>query len=224
MIRKLLSHRFPSEFGLSLDDVSLPLREEKDTFVLSDNKACIECKKRRADRISCDEEILKIRSSSAVAVLAFEKYMSQYIGTKLKVKDVCDYLLFDESVNHHKIAFCDLTCSAAEWVEPNSGKYPEGKRAKAKTQMLQSLEYLLQEPLLAGNVLTYVERVCLFGWREYGRPEEMADKPVRNSVTNNLQVFGKTPSSMAKQLTYPKNIIGHDFFFVQVKYPSLYEF
>ena len=224
MIRYLLSHRFPTEYGLDPATITLPVEVKNGSFSLSDNKACAQCKADKEDRASCNEENLNVHSSIDVNVLDFEGYIAQYSGTSLGIKDVCDFLMFDDSTSHQKIAFCDLTCSEEKWVNPNTGKYPEGKRAKVKTQMLASLEYLISEPLTSVNILTFVERVCLFGWRDYNNPDVSAVKPVHNSVGKNMQVFGRTPSSMAKQLTAEKNILGHNFYFVQVKYPAVYEF
>lgn len=224
MIIELLSNRFPSEFSLDSIDISHYLTEKRDSFSLSDKKACIPCKKRREDR-ACKEEVLNIHSSIDISVLDFEKYIEQFSETSLDIKNICDYMLFDENSNHYKnkIAFCDLTCSDKEWVESNTGKYPEGKRAKAKSQMLDSLEYLLKNPLLAVDILTFPKKVCLFGWRDFDNPDEATVSPVHNNnVMKNMQVFGRTPSSMAKLLTSEKP--EHGFSFVQVKYPSVYEF
>lgn len=226
MMRHLLAQRFPTEFGLNPNTITLPLSVLSGSFTLSDSKACTACKAMpsRTDRVSCDEANLNIHSSDDVAVLEFERYIQQFSRTSLGIKDVCDYLLFDESNNHRKIAFCDLTCSDEKWVEPNTGKYPEGKRAKVKSQMLDSLEYLLKEDLLAVVILTFAEKVCLFGWRDFDNPEVNTVAPVHDNARKNMQVFGRTPSSMAKQLTFEKTILGHGFSFVQVKYPSVYEF
>lgn len=226
MMRHLLAQRFPSEFGLNPDTITLLLEVKKGSFTLSDSKACTACKAvpSRTGRVSCNEEILNIQSSVDVAVLDFERYIQQFSKTSLGIRDVCDYLLFDESNNHRKIAFCDLTCSDEKWVEPNTGMYPEGKRAKVKSQMLKSLEYLLKEYLLAVDILTFADKVCLFGWRDFDNPEVNTVAPVHDNAKKNMQVFGRTPSSMAKQLTSEKTILGHGFFFVQVKYPYVYDF
>lgn len=225
-MRHLLAQRFPTEFGLNPNTITLPLSVLSGSFTLSDSKACTACKAMpsRVDRVSCNEENLNVHSTSDVAVLDFEKYIAQFFKKNISI-NICDILLFDESINHHKIAFCDLTCSDEKWVLPNAGIYcPEGKRAKVKTQMMDSLEYLLKEPLLAVNILTFAEKICLFGWRDYDHPDVDALTPVHNNVGQNMQVFGRTPSSRAKQLTSENMILGHEFSFVQVKYPSVYEF
>lgn len=224
MMRHLLAQRFPTEYGLNPNTITLPLEVKKGSFILSDSKACTACKASRTNRGACDEENLNIRSSVDVAVLEFESYIQQFKKTSLSIKGVCDYLLFDESNNHRKIAFCDLTCSDEKWVNPNTGRYPEGKRAKVKSQMLDSLEYLLTEDLLKVAILTFADKVCLFGWRDFDNPAVNTVVPVHNNVRKNMQVFGRTPSSMAKQLTFEKTILGHGFSFVQVKYPSVYDF
>ena len=156
-----------------------------------------------------------------VSVLNFEEYITQFSHTQLDVTKRCDYLLFDDSNHHQKIAFCDLTCSESKWVEKNNGFCPEGKRAYATYQMKQSIECLLNEPLLSVDLLTFIEKVCIFGWREYNVPEA-ATAPQRKSFTSNLEAFLTTPSNMAKILKTDTKCLGHHFIFVQVKYPTVY--
>ena len=76
-------------------------------------------------------------------------------------------MLYDDNEKGRAIAFCDLTCSAEDHVEPNpSDSYPLGKRFKVFEQMKTSLELLLEVDLLNIQILTCQQKLALFGWRE----------------------------------------------------------
>ena len=224
MIIQLLQEYLPNNYGMNPNRVSVPAFIKTEPFTLTDNKACIDCHRQpnRTNRNDCNEEMLKVENNGQeVTVVHFEIYISQFDRTPANIHERCDYLLVDNTENHRKIVFCDLTCSDSKWVEPNKGEYPEGKRAKAKQQMLASIKALLNIPLLDTTILTFTERICLFGWREYGVPKV----PViakRNHVIHNMEAFMTTPSSMANQLNQKKEILGHGFSFIQQKYPAVY--
>lgn len=224
MIVQLLQEYLPNNYGADIAHVSVPVSVKIGAFVLSDRRACVDChlQPTRIDRSNCDEGILKIESNGQeVTVVNFEEYISQFDGTSANIRKRCDYLLFDDTENHRKIVFCDLTCSDNKWVEPNIGKYSEGKRAKAKKQMVASVETLLNVPLLDHAILTFAEKVCLFGWREYGVPEVPVTTERHNAIRN-MQVFMTTPSSMARQLRQEIEILEHGFSFIQQRYPNIY--
>lgn len=224
MIVWLLRERFPNNYGIDTTYVSVPVSVEVGAFVLTDHKACGDCHRKpgRMDRNTCDEGILKIESNGQeVTVVNFEEYISQFDGILENIRERCDYLLLDDTENHRKIVFCDLTCSDSKWVEPNTGKYSEGKRAKARKQMMASIKTLLSVPLLDHAILTFAEKICLFGWREYGVPE-VPIVPQRCDVIHNMQAFMTTPSAMAGQLRQEMDIAKHGFLFIQQKYPNVY--
>lgn len=220
-IDQLLRQRFPYELLLNPQTVRLEMEVHSSDFTLSDSKACDECQAlpERINRQNCNRETLKIKvENDWVTVVNLECYLEQFHGFREK----CDYLLLDDTDNHRKICFCDLTCSAEKWVAPNEGKYSIGKRAKAKNQMLHSLEYLLQEYLLAHFILTFATKECVFGWRDYEVPA-VPPRPSRNDVLGNMQSFSRTPSSMASQIRTHEHLMEHEFTFVQIKYPNEYK-
>ena len=220
MIYNLLLHRFPIEYSLDPQKVKLDCRVCSSDFILTDPKACDSCQSnsQRKNRMDCNREVLKVYvENDEVTVINLEEYLGQYKFAKEK----CDYLLVDNTENHRKISFCDLTCSDEKYVEPNKGVYSAGKRVKAKHQMVQSMEYLLDESLFAQFILTFAQKHCVFGWRDYNVPA-VSLTPSRNNVLGNMQAFGITPSSMAKEIKTQERIKEHDFIFVQVKYPNEY--
>lgn len=225
MIEHLLKYRLPNEYGLNPESVHVYIHIERAPFTLSDEKACERCHQmpERADRAGCNTEMLKIDTNNkAVTIVEYERYIEQFANTEADIRERCDYLLVDDTETHRKIAFCDLTCMKECWVEPNTGTaYPEGKRAKARQQMKTSIENMLDESLMAEYILTFHEKVCVFGWREYDVPAAPIS-PQRGNVLQNMQAFATTPSNMARSMMSHQNIVGHGFTFMQVKYPNVY--
>ena len=80
---------------------------------------------------------------------------------------------------------------------------------------------LLQEPLLKNFIVTFPEKVYLFGWRDYDVPDNTT--PMRGNALRNMQAFIKTPSSKSKTLSTQVKVLDHGFNFVQVKYPTVYQ-
>lgn len=217
----LLQVHYPQMHGVDSDWVVVDVTTHEGLVELSDSKACNDCQKSRPQRNHCDRINLRVDTSdNTIEIVNFEKYINQFDNTSAAMKDRCDYIFVDGSSEHKKIAFCDLTCSEEKYVEPNGGKYPMGKRAKASEQMRKSLEHLLQDPLMAHYILTFPMKVCLFGWRDYYATDV---SPQRGDATRNMLAFMNTPSAKAGTLTKTMPIIGHNFSFVQVKYPTVYQ-
>ena len=222
LIDRLLQVHYPQEYGIDYNGVVVDMAIHKGLVELSDNKACDDCQELRSQRAQCDRVNLRVNTSAkSIEIVDFEKYVNQFDNTAAAMKDRCDYILVDASEGHNKIAFCDLTCSEEKYVNPNSGKYPLGKRAKAAMQMKRSLESLLVEPLLKLYILTFPEKVCLFGWRDYVVPTDVA--PKRGDAARNMLAFMNTPSSKSGTLSQTVPVVGHGFKFVQVKYPTVYQ-
>lgn len=210
----LLTHTYPGSRGKVATRCDIQILDGD--ISLSDPKACSECKK-NPDRYppACDEVCLKLHADNPLCILRFDNYLQQFYPLD-KVPSNCDYLIFDEGVDIRKIAFCDLTCSTQENVEPNSGKYPEGKRSKCRTQMQTSLNTIAQDSLLATRIYSIPHRIAIFGWREY-RKEVDSDR-----ATSAMLGFGRTPSSMSNILEYEAMALTGNFKFIEVKYPSFY--
>ena len=184
-------------------------------FTLNDDIACDKCK-----NSACNKENLIINSGDAlIHIIDFEKYVAQFAGTAAELTGGrCDYLLYDEDREEtpSKIALCDLTCSETKHIEPNNGKYPEGKRAKAFNQMRNSLECLLEsEQLLRLSILSKSIRQLIFGWRERGG--DVADLAEANMLD-----FAMNPSLSEPLLRSQQYASKYRFEFIQVKYNENY--
>lgn len=216
MIAEILKELYPIECGLDNNQIVLSKETENKPFSLSDKKACIACK--NAKQLSCNEKILKVNNNGYdIDIVDFEKYVNQnpFKGTK-----VCDRILADSGQNRRKIVFCELFCGEEKYVEPNEGIYPQGKRARAREQMNASRELLLQKDVTRVNILTFAEKICLFAWRDY-----FLDIPVkakRGDVKSNMLAMLTTPSNMANQTTTHHELMDNGFKFMQIKYPSEY--
>ena len=223
MIESLLRDIFPVQYGL-IGAVNVPIRRHNSPFVCSDKNSCNSChaNPHRANRMHCNEEILKVNNNGKeIAVVEFEKYISQFENTNANIKDRCDLLMSDSGMGHEKIVFCELCCYEEKFVEPNDGMFPMGKRAKARQQMERSIKVLLEESTTAVNMLTYPEKVCLFAWRDYDVPDTHVAAKHRDARAN-VQVFGASISNLAIQTTTHQQRLGHNFTFMQIKYPSVY--
>ncbi len=221
MINELLGRLYPMLYSVDPNRIKVDIEVCEGIVDLNDSKACDECLKLRPHRKSCDKVNLRLDTSKfVVEIVDFEKYANQFDNTSASMKDRCDYIMIDRVPRHEKIAFCDLTCSEEKYVNPNNGAYPLGKRAKAFEQMKRSLERLLQEPMLAQYILTFPEKVCLFGWRDY---TTVSAKPQRGNASSNMLAFLNTPSARSGLLTQMVYEVGHGFNFVQIKYPTIYK-
>ena len=226
MIEEILGRMFPIEHGLSPDDILLPVTRYSTPFTQSDPNACNPCQANpnRADRVGCSREILRVNNNgNEIAVVDYEQYITQFDRTPVNAGERCDLLMTDSGDARQKIVFCDLCCYEEKYVEPNDGnRFPEGKRAKARRQMERTLDLLVCEPTTtAVNILTYHEKVCLFAWRDYDVPDSPVT-PRRGDARANVQVFSSTVSNLAATTTSHHQKMGHDFTFMQVKYPTDY--
>ena len=226
MIQEILGKLFPTEQGLGLDTIHVPMSRHSAPFSITDPKACLSCLKMpsRAYRATCNREILKVdNNATEIIVVNLEQYLTQIEQLKhTSSGEKCDLIMTDSGMGKAKIGFRDLCCYEEKYVEPNPGNaYPQGKRAKARQQMEHSIERLLQGGTTAVNILAYYEKICLFAWRDYDVP----DSPVmakRGDACFNVQVFGSVVSNMTPATTSHHQKAGHNFTFMQIKYPSVY--
>lgn len=222
MIKHLLVSRYPQEKGYSPSvEIIYPEVIYANNFFLSDKHSCVPSKKKGlAKCVECSEDVLYINTAKPIHELDFDAYTRQFDDTIAEFKgDRCDYLLYDENENmaRPQIVFCELTCMESKYVEPNTGHNPEGKRAKAYKQIKNSIENLLSIFLLNTAILTYPSKIGLFGWRE------VSDDSVDDEVTRNIESFSATPAEESPILYNTTFVIGHNFTFIQIKYPTHFE-
>ena len=217
-MRKLLLDILPSVLGKKKHPVECSPVTKQGQFLLSDPKACKDCKRLYPARKACDETVIAIDATTAIETFNFESFISQWDNTQSQVDHRCDYLMWDEAVDGRKVVFCDLTCSIPIHVDPNpQDKHQEGKRVFAYSQMQESLDVLLRIYVLDQYLLTATKKVFLFGWRD---PEVKMDT---NDAAEQAMgdFFTNTAIYVVATFTQPKTYYGFDF--VQVKYPAIYQ-
>ncbi len=233
MIEFLLKNTLPAHFGISPDRVNVPVEKKSAPFTETDAKTCEEAahttyrkgssfNKLQSLCSQCDHVVLKVDNRGKdVYVVDFETYMNSLPAKLSEGKRRCDLLMTD-GLPHNKIVFCDLCCYDERLIEPNDSlNMPEGKRARARQQMAQSLEFLIGIDLLSHYILTFPERVCLFAFKSYRSPQPPTIAKRDNAEANMLAMV-TSPSSVSGQIVTENNVMSHRFTFVQNKYPNVY--
>lgn len=219
--RLLLEQYSQGDRGISAAPSVFPKMAYTTSFVLTDPKSCSAAQKKGLKKcINCNEEVLYIDTKSRVHVLDCEEFAAQMKGSTAAFGEgICDYLLYNENENMKRpqIVFCELTCMAQKYVDANLGLYPAGKRVKAYTQIKKTIENLLNGLLLTTTIFSYPSKIGLFGWREEDK-NDAADEAVEN-----MEMFATTPSTESPLLYNTSLILGHNFTFMQIKYPAHFE-
>lgn len=180
-------------------------------FSLSDARACDTCK--HPD--DCDRAVLRIHSDIDVAVIDMDEWKASHSDTQ-SIGKICDYLLYDAEDQYasRKVAFCDLTCSTTDYVNPGkSTKYPKGKRAYAIEQMTHTVEMFFSRPVVDQQIATATDRRIIFGVR-------FSDLPIILPAAKSMSAFTRTPSSTAGIVRSQQTIGGIGFTYVEVRYPE----
>lgn len=182
-------------------------------FILTDRTACNSCS---ALLSACNQEILKVRTSTTVDVLPLDKlvkFLPQHAKNGLKN---CDYLMCDDADLYatRRIALCDLSCSKEAYVNAGSStKYPQGKREYVVGQMLDTANFLSKNELLGQHIMTATSRRFIFGVRI--KEEKPAD-----IATKSMKAFLQTPSSHALTIASQQKIADIRFNYIEVRYPA----
>lgn len=222
-LRELLLQTLPQAYGLHREHIDLKTVELTGDVSLRDTERCAKCVTK--ENHPCDEQNLRMSIGTAsVTLVDYESYIMQFNGTRLGNGKKCDYMLVDDSGSNYKVAFCDLTCSLEDTVEPNEGrkKLPEGKRAKAMEQLKESVRRLVGQESTKTYLEGFRHRHCIFGWRE----PFVGNKPIipkRGDVMSNMMIMTVATSGSEALLLQRQEICGQEFVFYQVKYPAAYK-
>lgn len=222
MIQEILLQTLPQAYGLHRGQVELNTFELSGQVSISDSARCANCKTKQSH--PCNEQNMRINTGTAtITVVDHETYIKQFNGKQLGRGRNCDYMLVDDSGSDYKVAFCDLTCSLAENVEPNEEreKLPEGKRAKVMVQLEESARRLTSKESTKAYLAKFLHRHCIFGWRD----PFVSDTPItprRGDVAANMMIIGAATSGSEPLLLHRQEIDGLEFVFYQVKYPAVY--
>lgn len=170
---------YPKHFGLSCKADTIQIHREEHApgkFEIRDKKDKII--QYRGDGVS----VINNNSTINVEVVDFEKYISQFTGTKAGESKMCDFII-NPIAGHEFIVLNELTESAGRYIlpftSPETGDRKEGKRAYAQRQLTISIEKFYS----VSNFLdSYKRKVALFSCRlTHGRSS--------NSMTSSMQSF-----------------------------------
>lgn len=184
-------------------------------FSLYDEEACNQCPVFK--KINCaNQEIVQVNCGDVpVEVINIEEIIKSFSNNASS----CDFLMTEEnSLIRNQLVFCELTCSQEKYVDPytNDKGKQIGKRAKAENQLKKSVISIMNLSDDCRNyIVEFPKRVCLFAWKDTLSNTE-------KNVKDNMQIFIKTPSSMAKTLTKHESILDCDFTFVEIRYPTIF--
>lgn len=222
MIQEILLQTLPQAYGLYRGHITLNMFTLSGNVALNDTARCTNCKTKQNH--PCNKQNMRINTGAAtISVVDYEAYIKQFNGKQLGRGKNCDYMLVDDSGNDYKVAFCDLTCSLAENVEPDElrTKLPEGKRAKVMMQLEESVRRLTSKNATNAYLVRFQHRHCIFGWRD----PFVSDTPVtprRGDLAANMMIMGVATSGSEPLLFHRQEIDDLEFVFYQVKYPSVY--
>ncbi|MDE6695482.1 MAG: hypothetical protein K2K25_01235 [Muribaculaceae bacterium] len=176
------------------------------TFSLTDKNACLQNRSSNPCPSDCCREILNIHSEAPLIIVAFDEWLKDYPLSK------CDYLLYNPGIEKHIFAFCELTCSLPKYVEERADNV--GKRAKAYSQIISTWNLIFESenPMFKANILNYVRKIGIFGWRE-------RQSSLSIGAMKSLRSFVNTPGSQAPIRTFHNYAFGENFEFIQVIYP-----
>lgn len=197
----------------------IDVRRYSDDFTLNDPGACADCRLRHAadtPPFVCDEVTMKVHPLNPVAVYTLDRWVKEFPYRHRENLPNCDFILADadDIYASRKIAFCDLSCSSSEYVNPGgSTQYPMGKRAYSLRQMSSMAEWLMKNPTLHHHIATATDRRYIFGIR-------YTDTPPVDDAAQSMHSFSMTPASEATSITTTQDLNGITFDFVKITYPE----
>lgn len=232
MIERHLKNTLPQEYDINPDIVVVPFAKKTRPFTEVDSKSCDEAKAksknnevsfRKFERLcrTCDRIILKVDNSGhEITVIEFEKYLNN-LPKRISDSKRCDLIMTD-GISHNKIVFCELCCYDEKYLTGDNGCLSGGKRARAREQMKQSVEFLLNIRQIDHYIMTYPQKICLFAYKSFSTLE----KPVyaqKKDAEANMQAMFTTASSICSQFSSEMVIQDNHFKFVQNAYPTIYK-
>lgn len=204
---RLIEYAFAS--GASVSECT---DESVGTFTLGDAMTCGNKRRNAAEACDehCDRSLIRIHSEDPLTIVGFDKLVQAD-------EEKCDYFIFDSGMVKTRFALCELTCSLEKYVYKDASSGKAGKREKAFRQMMNTWQRIVknENPALMTHIYQYIKKSALFGWRE-------RRSNLHNAAIRNMERFGRTPGCASGISVYPQYAFGEIFEFVQIKYPSVY--
>ena len=204
----LLQNDYIAHFGLT-GNYTVVHHTVQGNVVFHDEIACEDCKNRQKQQCDAatDEQNFKLSSNSEVEVVDIEQFFNQFDGKRAGVSSRCDLMLY----SNNKIAFVDMYCGQQKFVHPyiNQKGLQEGKLAKVRKQITNTIDKLCEVPSIHLKVLLYGKKVGVFACRK----KQALGEGTRDE--ENMQVFFH-PTFETDAFT----LLANGFEFFTVEYPD----
>lgn len=130
-----------------------------DKMLIGDAVACRQCPP--FFRRNCDEKVLIVDTHTPINMIEYEEYINRaFAGSH---KQCCDLILYDGD----KIVFVDMTCSDESLLQAHfrEGNIVQGKRAKCRAQIQDSLSFLYEVPSIASYIDAKITKRAILAYR-----------------------------------------------------------
>lgn len=189
-------------------------------FVFSNQKhigdavACRQCPP--FFRRKCDEKVFVVDTCTPINMIEYAEFINRaFAGAH---KQCCDLILYDGD----KIVFVDMTCSDESLLQAHfqEGNVVQGKRAKCRAQIQESLDFLCVVPSIASYIDAKTTKRAILAYR-------VKDITPFNEieVEERLSKSEKAWLSMIQELEQKslKTPMKHGFTYQSIKYPTPYQ-
>lgn len=217
-MRELLANDLAASYGCKRNaDVEQEVLSGD--FDLYDHKACTDCRAHsRYFYESCEDRcVSKHHSEKEVNVVTLENIFSQFADIPaLSHGGCCDKLLYSEDT----VMVMDMTCTRPEYLRNHyaEGVLKAGKRAKAYSQVYDSICKLQGCETIKNRMSTFSNRFAVFAFRK----KEFALETQNNTVLRNMSSFSKMSDNFKSRANL-RTAMGNGFYFITQEYPSVFK-
>ena len=185
-----------------------------DKMLVGDAVACRQCPPFFSN--NCEEKVFVVETHTLINMIEYEEYINRaFAGSH---KQCCDLILYDGD----KIIFVDMTCSDESLLQAHflKGDVVQGKRAKCRAQIQDSIDFLYEVPSIASYIDSKIAKRAILAYRIKDITPFNAIK-----VEDHLSKSEKAWLSLMQEyeqrdLSIPME---HGFVYQSVKYPLPYQ-
>lgn len=130
-----------------------------DKMLIGDAVACRQCPPFFSR--NCDKKVFVVDTHTPINMIEYEEYINRsFAGSH---KQCCDMILYDGD----KIVFVDMTCSDETLLQAHfrDGNVVQGKRAKCRAQIQDSLDFLYVVPPIASYIGAKTTKRAILAYR-----------------------------------------------------------
>lgn len=216
-MRDTIERYLTKGYGLK-KQIQVPKSDARGYFSLPDRKSCEEAAYFELNRglklcpDGCSHDIITIKANAPVNIIDIEQLFEQFRRGRLSQGKKCDKLVYSAQT----IAFVELSCIRQKYLENKDADEDNaklGKRAKAYSQLQDSIAKLLYVPEIRDKIQSYPNKIAVFGYRL-----KENKKYNDNIAAKNMNAFSWVERShRGSQL---RSIMDDGFYFYILKYPE----